>query len=141
MGVLKAHMDMTWDIARRLIKLSDKQREEIFGYSDVSRIIKNYSAIIVDSKINQYKRMLETENIDIGDVVYYKPSGYDGIVTDIKYQIEDNVDCDLYVVIFGDGSVIKTKRDKLVKTYQNINIKQILTDLLIDINNVDFDKR
>lgn len=130
MGALKAHMDMTWDIARRLVKLSDGQREEIFGYSDVSRIIKNYSAIIVDSKMNQYGRKLKTENIDIGEVVRYEPSGYNCIVTDIKYQIEDNIDCDLYVVIFGDGSVVNAQRSQLTKTGETVDILPILKELL-----------
>ena len=56
MGVRKEYMDVAWNVARKLINLSDKDRENIFGYSDVIRIIKNFSVIKVEFKIAKYEK-------------------------------------------------------------------------------------
>ena len=58
MGVRKEYMDIAWEVARKLINLSDKDRENIFGYSDISCIIKNFSVIKVESKIAKYEKEL-----------------------------------------------------------------------------------
>ena len=59
MGVRKEYMDTAWEVARKLINLSDKDRENIFGYSDVSRIIKNFSVVKVEFKIAKYEKNQE----------------------------------------------------------------------------------
>ena len=85
MGVRKEYMDVAWNIARKLINLSDKDRENIFGYSDVSRIIKNFSANKVEYKIWKYEEKLKTEEIKEGDVVKCNFL-YKGIVSFIDYD-------------------------------------------------------
>lgn len=126
MGVLKAHMDMTWDIARRLIKLSDKQREEIFGHSDVSRIIKNYSAIIVDSKMNQYEKEKKEEKIYVGDVCFFSTNSCPCIVLSIE---EKGCEEDIYTLVFVEGDIARVSRENIKRTGKNVDILRALRGL------------
>lgn len=50
------YIDLTWDIARKLINLTDEQREKIFGYSSVDGIIRNHSANETYYKITEYEK-------------------------------------------------------------------------------------
>ncbi len=126
MGALKEHMDMTWNIARRLVKLSDEQRKEIFGYSDVSRIIKNYSAIIVDSKINQYEKEKKEEMIYVGDVCFFSTNPCPCIVLSIE---EKGFEEDIYTLVFVEGDIARVSRENIKRTGKNVDILRALRGL------------
>lgn len=129
MGVRKEYMDVAWNVARKLINLSDKDRENIFGYSDVGRIIKNFSANKVECKIWNYEEKLKTEEINIGDIVDVKNNFlYKGIVTYIDY-CEDG---EFFEVILGNGEFKICSRDELTRTGKNIDISNILRNLIYD---------
>lgn len=126
MGVLKEHMDLTWEIARKLINLTEEQREEIFGYSNVERIIKNHSANETNFKITEHEKKLEEEKIEVGEIVNCNFI-CEGIVFKIEYDIENNTD---YYVIFSDGGFNTFKSDELTKTGKKVDILQTLTNLI-----------
>ena len=126
MGALKEHMDMTWNIARRLVKLSDEQREEIFGYSDVSRIIKNYSAIIVDSKMNQYEKVMKEDKIHVGDICFFASNPCPCIVLNITDNEDEE---DICTLVFIEGDVIQALRSDIKRTGKNVDVLRALRGL------------
>ena len=128
MGVRKEYMDVAWNVARKLINLSDKDRENIFGYSDVSRIIKNFSVNKVEYKIWKYEEKLKTEEIEVGDVVKCNFL-YKGIVSFIDY--DENGE-EIFEVIVGNGELKTFSREELVRTDKNVDICTILKNIIYD---------
>ena len=128
MGVRKEYMDVAWNVARKLINLSDKDRENIFGYSDVSRIIKNFSVNKVEYKIWKYEEKLKTEEIKEGDVVKCNFL-YKGIVSFIDY--DENGE-EIFEVIVGNGELKTFSRDKLTRTGRNVDIFNVISRLTYD---------
>ena len=128
MGVRKEYMDVAWNVARKLINLSDKDRENIFGYSDISRIIKNFSVIKVESKIAKYEKELREEEIEVGDVVKCRFL-YKGIVSFIDY--DENGE-EIFEVIVGNGELKTFSRDELTRTGRNVDIFNVINRLTYD---------
>ena len=128
MGVRKEYMDVAWNVAIKLINLSDKDRENIFGYSDVSRIIKNFSVNKVEYKIWKYEEKLKTEEIKEGDVVKCNFL-YKGIVSFIDY--DENGE-EIFEVIVGNGELKTFSREELVRTDKNVDICNILKNIIYD---------
>ena len=128
MGVRKEYMDMAWNVARKLINLPDKDRENIFGYSDVIRIIKNFSVIKVESKIAKYENELREEEIEVGDVVKCNFL-YRGIVSFIAY--DENGE-EIYEVIISNGELKTFSRDELTRTGRNVDILNVISKLTYD---------
>ena len=128
MGVRKEYMDIAWEVARKLINLSDKDRENIFGYSDISRIIKNFSIIKVESKISKYEKELREEEIEVGDVVKCNFL-YKGIVSFIDY--DENGE-EIFEVIVENGELKIFSRDELTKTGRNVDILNTISKLAYD---------
>ena len=128
MGVRKEYMDMAWNVARKLINLPDKDRENIFGYSDVIRIIKNFSVIKVESKIAKYENELREEEIEVGDVVKCNFL-YRGIVSFIDY--DENGE-EIFEVIVGNGELKTFSRDELTRTGRNVYIFNVISRLTYD---------
>ena len=120
-------MDVAWEVARKLINLSDKDRENIFGYSDVSRIIKNFSVIKVESKIAKYEKELREEEIEVGDVVKCNFL-YKGIVSFIDY--DENGE-EIFEVIVGNGELKTFSRDE-PRTGRNVDILNVISKLAYD---------
>ena len=128
MGVRKEYMDMAWNVARKLINLSDKDRENIFGYSDVIRIIKNFSVVKVEFKIAKYGKELREEEIEIGDVVKCNFL-YQGIVSFIDY---DENGKEIFEVIVGNGELKTFSRDEITRTGRNVDILNTINKLAYD---------
>ena len=128
MGVRKEYMDVAWNVARKLINLSDKDRENIFGYSDVIRIIKNFSVIKVEFKIAKYEKELREEEIEVGDVVKCNFL-YKGIVSFIDY--DENGE-EIFEVIAGNGELKTFSRDELTRTGKNVDILNTISKLAYD---------
>ncbi len=128
MSVRKEYMDIAWEVARKLINLSDKDRENIFGYSDVGRIIKNHSVIKVEFKITKYEKELREEEIEVGDVVKCNFL-YQGIVSFIDY--DENGE-EIFEVIVGNGELKIFSRDELTRTGRNVDILNTISKLAYD---------
>ena len=128
MCVRKEYMDIAWEVARKLINLSDKDRENIFGYSDVGRIIKNHSVIKVEFKITKYEKELREEEIEVGDVVKCNFL-YQGIVSFIDY--DENGE-EIFEVIVGNGELKTFSRDELTRTGRNVDILNTISKLAYD---------
>lgn len=126
MGAMKEQMDLTWEIARKLINLTEEQREEIFGYSNVDRIIKNYSANETNFKIVEYEKKCEEEKIVVGEIVGCNFI-CNGIVIYIDYDERDRA---TYHVLFSDGGYNTFCRKELTKTGKKVDILQILSNLI-----------
>ena len=120
------YIDLTWDIARKLINLTDEQREKIFGYSSVDGIIRNHSANETYYKITEYEKKLEEEKIDVGEIVNCNFI-CNGIVILITYDSKDEA---TYHVIFSDGGYNTFNRKELTKTGKKVDILQILSNLI-----------
>ena len=126
MGVRKEYMDMAWNVARKLINLPDKDRENIFGYSDVIRIIKNFSVIKVESKIAKYENELREEEIEVGDVVTVDG----GDIAFICTKDNSNGDYTKCHLVAGDGSVYEDcDKFDCQKTGKSIDIGEILKEI------------
>ena len=121
-------MDVAWEVARKLINLSDKDRENIFGYSDISRIIKNYSVIKVEFKIAKYEKELREEEIEVGDIVKCNFL-YKGIVSFIDY--DENGE-EIFEVIVDNGELKTFSRDELTRTGRNVDILNTISKLAYD---------
>ena len=121
-------MNVAWEVARKLINLSDKDRENIFGYSDVGRIIKNHSVIKVEFKITKYEKELREEEIEVGDVVKCNFL-YQGIVSFIDY--DENGE-EIFEVIVGNGELKIFSRDELTRTGRNVDILNTISKLAYD---------
>ena len=128
MGVRKEYMDVAREVARKLTNLSDKDRENIFGYSDISRIIKNFSVIKVEYKIAKYEKELREEEIEVGDVVKCNFL-YQGIVSFIDY--DENGE-EIFEVIVGNGELKTFSRDELTRTGRNVDIFNVISRLTYD---------
>ena len=128
MGVRKEYMDVAWEVARKLTNMSDKDRENIFGYSDISRIIKNFSVIKVELKIAKYENELREEEIEVGDVVKCNFL-YKGIVSFIDY--DENGE-EIFEVIIGNGELKAFSRDELTRTGRNVDILNVISKLTYD---------
>ena len=128
MGARKEYMDIAWNVARKLINLSDKDRENIFGYSDISRIIKNFSVIKEKKKIVKYENELREEEIEVGDVVKCNFL-YKGIVSFIDY--DENGE-EIFEVIVGNGELKTFSRDELTRTGRNVDILNTISKLAYD---------
>ena len=128
MSVRKEYMDTAWEVARKLINLSDKDRENIFGYSDISRIIKNFSVIKVEFKIAKYEKELREEEIEVGDVVKCNFL-YRGIVSFIDY--DENGE-EIYEVVISNGELKTFSRDELTRTGRNVDIFNVINRLTYD---------
>lgn len=128
MGVRKEYMNVAWEVARKLINLSDKDRENIFGYSDVSRIIKNFSVVKVEFKIAKYEKELREEEIEVGDVVKCNFL-YQGIVSFIDY---DENGKEIFEVIVGNGELKTFSRDEITRTGRNVDILNTINKLAYD---------
>ena len=128
MGVRKEYMDTAWEVARKLINLSDKDRENIFGYSDVSRIIKNFSVVKVEFKIAKYEKELREEEIEVGNVVKCNFI-YQGIVSFIDY---DENGKEIFEVIVGNGELKTFSRDEITRTGRNVDILNTINKLAYD---------
>lgn len=126
MGTMKEQMDLTWEIARKLINLTEEQREEIFGCSNVEGIIKNHSANETNYKITEYEKKLEEEKIVVGEIVGCNFI-CNGIVIYIDYDSKDKA---TYHVIFSDGAYNTFDRKELTKTGKKVDILQTLTNLI-----------
>ena len=133
MGVRKEYMDVAWEVARKLTNLSDKDRENIFGYTDVSRIIKNFSVLKVEFKISKYEKELKEEEIEVGDVVKCNFL-YKGIVSFIDY--DENGE-EIFEVIVGNGELKTFSRDELTKTGRNVDILNTISRLAYDEGHAD----
>ena len=125
MGVRKEYMDVAWNVARKLINLSDKDRENIFGYSDVSRIIKNYSANKVEFKIWKYEEELKEEEIEVGDIV----TVCDGDIKFVCTKDNTNGDYSQCHLMANDGSVWEDcNKSDCKKTGKRVNISDLLDE-------------
>ena len=120
------YIDLTWDIARKLINLTDEQREKIFGYSNVDGIIRNHSANETYYKITEYEKKLEEEKIDVGEIVNCNFI-CNGIVILITYESKNEA---TYHVIFSDGGYNTFDRKELIKTGKKVDILQTLSNLI-----------
>ena len=105
-----------------------KDRENIFGYSDISRIIQNFSVIKVESKITKYEKELREEEIEVGDVVKCNFL-YKGIVSFIDY--DENGE-EIFEVIVGNGELKTFSRDELTRTGRNVDILNMINKLAYD---------
>ena len=133
MSQRKEYMDVAWNVARKLINLSDKDRENIFGYSDVIRIMKNFSVIKVEIKIAKYEKELREEEIEVGDVVKCRFL-YKGIVSFIDY--DENGE-EIFEVIVGNGELKTFSRDELTRTGKNVDILNVISKLAYDEDYAD----
>lgn len=128
MGARKEYMDVAWNVAIRLINLTDKDRENIFGYSDISHIIKNFSVLKVEFKIEKYEKELREEEIEVGDIVKCNFL-YKGIVSFIDY--DENGE-EIFEVIVGNGELKTFSRDELTRTGRNVDILNTISRLTYD---------
>ena len=128
MGVRKEYMDVAWEVARKLTNLSDKDRENIFFFFYISRIIKNYYVIKVEFKIAKYEKESREEEIEVGDVVKCNFL-YQGIVSFIDY--DENVE-EIFEVIVGNGELKTFSRDELTRTGRNVDILNTISKLAYD---------
>lgn len=124
------YMNLAWKMAIDMINLSDEDRNKIFGYSDVGRIIKNNSSNVVGFKIFQYKSNLEEEKINIGDIVKCDYLSI-GVVINIIFCGDDEEDIEKYNVLFVDGTTRIYTRNKLEKTNRSVDILHILEKLIL----------
>lgn len=63
MSERKEYMNLAWEIAIKLSAISDEERNEIFGYCDVGRIIRNNTPDVVNFKIIRHEERLAGEKI------------------------------------------------------------------------------
>lgn len=127
MGQMKENMDLAWEVARRLINLTTKEREKIFGYSDIGAIIKNNSVTMVNGMIMDYEKKLEEEKIGIGDIVRCNFLE-DGVVSSAEYDEEGEL---IFSVIFEDGTFNTFSRDELTKTGKSVDVLKTLRELIL----------
>ena len=112
MSERKEYMNLAWEIATKLSVISDEIRNEIFGYSDVGRIIRNNTPDAVNFKMIQYEKKLGEEKINVG------------IICDVEKSEE-------YNVLFTDGVSESYTRDKLQKTGKTVNVLKTLRELIV----------
>lgn len=123
----KEYMNLAWEIATKLSLLSDDTRSEIFGYSDVGRIIRNNTPDVVNFKINQCEKKLGEEKISVGDIVQCDYLSQ-GVVTNIICDVEKSEE---YNVLFTDGVSESYTKDKLQKTGKTVDILKTLREIIL----------
>lgn len=123
----KEYMNLAWEIVTKLSLLSDDTRSEIFGYSDVGRIIRNNTPDVVNFKINQYENKLGEEKISVGDIVQCDYLSQ-GVVTNIICDVEKSEE---YNVLFTDGVSESYTKDKLQKTGKTVDILKTLREIIL----------
>lgn len=123
----KEYMNLAWEIVMKLSLLSDDTRSEIFGYSDVGRIIRNNTPDVVNFKINQYENKLGEEKISVGDIVQCDYLSQ-GVVTNIICDVEKSEE---YNVLFTDGVSESYTKDKLQKTGKTVDILKTLREIIL----------
>lgn len=123
----KEYMNLAWGIATKLSVLSDNARSEIFGYSDVGRIIRNNTPDIVNFKMIQYGKKLGEEKIGVGDIVQCDYLSQ-GVVTNIICDVEKSEE---YNVLFTDGVSESYTKDKLQKTGKTVDILKTLREIIL----------
>ena len=121
-------MNTEWDIARKLINLSDKERQELFDETNILTLI-DKPPIYIKNIIEKYEEELERKRIHVGDIVTDKDGFHQGIVTYASYN--DNCE-EVYDVVFSVGWVrAKLKKEELVKVgLSNNNIINLLKDII-----------
>lgn len=127
MSERKEYMNLAWEIATKLSVISDETRNEIFGYSDVGRIIRNNTPDAVNFKMIQYEKKLGEEKINVGDIVqcdYLSQGVVTSIICDVKKSEE-------YNVLFTDGVSESYTRDKLQKTGKTVDVLKTLRELIL----------
>ena len=127
MSEQKEYINLAWEIATKLSILSDDIRSEIFGYSDIGRIIRNNTPDIVNFKMIQYEKKLGEEKISVGDIVQCDYLSQ-GVVTNIICDVEKSEE---YNVLFTDGVSESYTRDKLQKTGKTVDILKTLRELIL----------
>lgn len=130
MSERKEYMNLAWEIATKLSVISDETRNEIFGCSDVGRIIRNNTPDVVNFKMIQYEKKLGEEKINVGDIVQCDYLSQ-GIVTNIICDVEKSEE---YNVLFTDGVSESYTRDKLQKTGKTVDILKVLREVIIGWN-------
>jgi len=123
----KEYMNLAWEIATKLSVLSDDARSEIFGYSDVGRIIRNNTPDIVNFKMIQYEKKLGEDKISVGDIVQCDYLSQ-GVVTNTICDVEKSEE---YNVLFTDGVSESYTKDQLQKTGKTIDILKILREIIL----------
>lgn len=123
----KEYMNLAWEIVTKLSLLSDDTRSEIFGYSDVGRIIRDNTPDVVNFKINQYENKLGEEKISVGDIVQCDYLSQ-GVVTNIICDVEKSEE---YNVLFTDGVSESYTKDKLQKTGKTVDILKTLREIIL----------
>ena len=126
MSERKEYMNLAWEVATKLSILSDDIRNEIFGYSDVGRIIRNNTPDVVNFKMIQYEKKLGEEKISVGDIVQCDYLSQ-GVVINIICDVEKSEE---YNVLFPDGESELCTRDKLQKTGKTVNILKTLREMI-----------
>ena len=120
-------MNLAWEIAKKISRLTDEERTKIFGYPDIGYIIRNNTPDVVNFKMMQYEKKLEGEKINVGDIVRCDYLS-EGVVTNIICNIERNEE---YNILFDDGVSETYTRDKLQKTGRTIDILKILRETIL----------
>ena len=127
MSERKEYMNLAWEIATKLSAIRDEERNEIFGYCDVGRIIRNNTPDVVNFKMIQYEKKLGEEKISVGDIVQCDYLSQ-GVVTDIICDVEKSEE---YNVLFTDGVSESYTREKLRKTGKTVDILKVLRELIL----------
>ena len=127
MSERKEYMNLAWEVATKLSVLSDDIRSEIFGYSDVGRIIRNNTPDAVNFKMIQYEKKLGEEKINVGDIVQCDYLSQ-GVVTSITCDVKKSEE---YNVLFTDGVSESYTRDKLQKTGKTVDVLKTLRELIL----------
>ena len=126
MSQRREYMDAAWDIAKKLISLTNDEREKIFGCSDIGIIIRSNSCDKTWFKISEYEKKLKEEKISEGDIVKCQYL-YKGIVTYIDYDDDDN---EIFSVILENGMHKTFFREELTRTGRSVDIVAVLSDIL-----------
>ena len=121
-------MNTEWDIARKLIHLSNEERLELFDETNILTLI-DKPQIYIKNIIEKYEEELERKRIHVGDIVTDKDGFHQGIVTYASYN--DNCE-EVYDVVFSVGWVkTKLKKEELVKVGMNDNnIIDVLKEII-----------
>ena len=112
-----------WSVAKKLCKLSESERKEIFGDTRLDLIMGLHTAHQTNFKIEEYKKR---EEINVGDVVTVDGGDLTFICTKDNAS-GDYTKCHL---LASDGSVWED-RDKngLKKTGKSVDISGVLKEI------------
>ena len=123
----KIGMDFAWDAIKRLCKLNDKEKIEIFTNPEIEVIIGLYTPLQVSFMIAQYEiEKQQREEINVGDIVTID----DG---DLKFVCtKDNCSGDYKTchLLSFDGSVWEEcKKSSCKKTGKTIDVSSLLEQI------------